>query len=223
MYNNAVDGITKHIFRRSPSGLLYTSELEGGFNGKTMGSLACFTGGMLALGVLHNINPETRDRDLANAKSLAYTCYRMYVSTATGVAGEAMQMDGPSPRVSPRAPYYILRPEALETMYYMNQITGDPIYREWGWKMWEGIEKSTRTKFGFGHLHNVDHPGSQENNMESFFLAETVKYVYLLFKDDKIVDLTKQVFNTEAHPVHTIAYSVCYQKLARFCIHSFAN
>ena len=52
--------------------------------------------------------------------------------------------------------------------------------------------------------------------MESFFLAETVKYAYLLFKDDKVVDLTKQVFNTEAHPVHTVACSVCYQKSARF-------
>ena len=58
-----------------------------------------------------------------------YTCYRMYISTATGVAAEQMSMSEEQPRVSHRGTYYILRPEALETLYYLNQITGDPIYR----------------------------------------------------------------------------------------------
>ena len=204
MYNNAVEGITKHLLTRGSSGLLYTAEVEGGRKGNTMGHLACFTGGMLALGVLHNVNPATRERDLANAKSLAYSCYKMYVSTNTGISAESMVMDGPEPYVNGRATYYILRPEALETMYYLNQITGDPIYREWGWKMWSAIEQSTKTAYGFGHLQNANNPHSKENNMESFFLAETVKYAYLLLKDDKIVDLTKQVFNTEAHPLHNL-------------------
>ena len=58
-----------------------------------------------------------------------YSCYRMYVSTVTGVGGEDMIMTGSKPQVNPSAPYYILRPEAVETLYYLNQITGDPIYR----------------------------------------------------------------------------------------------
>lgn len=53
----------------------------------------------------------------------------MYISTATGVASEQMFMGDDKPRVSSKGTYYILRPEALETMYYLNQITGDPIYR----------------------------------------------------------------------------------------------
>ena len=53
----------------------------------------------------------------------------MYISTATGVAAEQMMMSDEQPRVSYRGTYYILRPEALETLYYLNQITGDPIYR----------------------------------------------------------------------------------------------
>ena len=133
MYNEAVEGITKHLLHRSPGGLLYTGELEGGSTQANMGHLACFAGGMLALGVFHDINPATRERDLANAKSLAYTCYRMYISTPSGVSGESMSMNAEHPQVNAFAPYYILRPEALETMYYLNQITGDPIYREWGW------------------------------------------------------------------------------------------
>jgi hypothetical protein len=37
--------------------------------------------------------------------------------------------------------------------------------------------------------------------MESFWLAETLKYFYLLFVDDPdVIPLDKYVFNTEAHP-----------------------
>ena len=71
MYNDAVNGMTKRLFRRSKSGLLYCGlERSGGKVKPEMGHLTCFVGGMLALGVLHNVNPETRDRDFANAKAL---------------------------------------------------------------------------------------------------------------------------------------------------------
>ena len=137
----------------------------------------------------------------------------MYMSTPTGIGGENMIMTGHKPKVNKKAPYYILRPEAIETLYYLNQITGDPIYRyvvlcrdcvicsEWGWKMWRNVEKHAKTKYGYGHMHDVTDPNSVEDNAESFFFAETAKYLYLLFKDDKVVDLTKKVFNTEAHPL----------------------
>lgn len=73
--------------------------------------------------------------------------------------------------------------------------------REWGWEMWTNIESSCRTKYGYAHLKDVRIPKSYDDREESFFFAETVKYAYLLFKDEKIVDLTKQVITTEAHPL----------------------
>ena len=72
---------------------------------------------------------------------------------------------------------------------------------EWGWEMWSGVERSCRVKYGYSSLDNADRPGSFTDGEESFF-AETVKYTYLLLKDDKLVDLTKKVFNTEAHPLN---------------------
>lgn len=71
LYNEAVEGITKHLLKRSRSGLLYLGESNKVSTSDTMASLACFAGGMLALGVLHGVNPATADRDLANAKALA--------------------------------------------------------------------------------------------------------------------------------------------------------
>ena len=58
-----------------------------------------------------------------------YTCYQMYKATATGISGENMRMTQEKPMVAGSSSNYILRPEALETLYYLNQITGDPIYR----------------------------------------------------------------------------------------------
>ena len=51
-------------------------------------------------------------------------------------------------------------------------------------------------------MHNVDNSNSQDDRMESFFMAETLKYLYLLFDPDSEIDiLNKHVFNTEAHPL----------------------
>ena len=71
----------------------------------------------------------------------------------------------------------------------------------------EYIERECRTTYGYGHLRDVRKKGSIDNRAESFFFAETSKYAYLLFKDEKIVDLVKQVFNTEAHPLSILSES----------------
>ena len=78
----------------------------------------------------------------------------------------------------------------------------DPIYREWAWEIWESIERECRTEVGYGSLANVQiSHGHIDDRMESFFLAETIKYLYLAQDPDKPVDLMKVVFNTEAHPM----------------------
>ena len=76
------------------------------------------------------------------------------------------------------------------------------LLQEWGWEVFQSIEKYCRTQYGYGSLKNVNNPNSVEDRMESFFMAETLKYLYLLFDPDSEIDiLNKHVFNTEAHPV----------------------
>ena len=71
-----------------------------------------------------------------------------------------------------------------------------------GWKVFEAFEKYAATPSGWTALPNVDDPGrKRDDKMESFVLAETVKYFYLLFDPDYTVPLEKYVFNTEAHPL----------------------
>jgi len=87
----------------------------------------------------------------------------------------------------------------------MYRITQDEKYREWGWKIFQAFRKYTRIEgFGYSSINNVKNAGGGNfrDKMESFFLAETLKYLYLLFSDDPdLIPLDKFVINTEAHPL----------------------
>lgn len=95
------------------------------------------------------------------------------------------------------------RPETVESLFYMWRITGDEIYRHWGWEMFEAFRTHGKVAgdAGYASIANVNEvPVRFRDNMESFWLAETLKYFYLLFGPDDVLPLDKVVFNTEAHP-----------------------
>ncbi|KAJ5570531.1 Glycoside hydrolase family 47 [Penicillium hispanicum] len=99
------------------------------------------------------------------------------------------------------SPEYLLRPEAIESVFIMFRLTGDYYWRRKGWKMFEAISKYTRTDLANAVINDVtSQRPMQKDTMESFWLAETLKYFYLLFSDPSVVDLDKFVLNTEAHP-----------------------
>ncbi|KAK0274334.1 hypothetical protein LTR91_006339 [Friedmanniomyces endolithicus] len=97
---------------------------------------------------------------------------------------------------------YILRPEAIESVFYLYRITNDPHYREVGWKMFLAISEATRVVGGYGNAAIDDvTKGAPEmrDSMESFWTAETLKYFWLLFAGFEEGSLDEWVFNTEAH------------------------
>jgi endoplasmic reticulum Man9GlcNAc2 1,2-alpha-mannosidase len=104
------------------------------------------------------------------------------------------------------------RPETIESLFYMYRITRDKKYREWGWEMFESFREHTAVTdeitgqiYAYTSLDTVmENPVKERkrrDNMESFWLAETLKYFYLLFSEDDFFALDKVVFNTEAHPL----------------------
>ncbi|KKY36221.1 putative class i alpha-mannosidase 1a [Diaporthe ampelina] len=98
---------------------------------------------------------------------------------------------------------YILRPEAIESVWYMYRITGDPIWQEKGWKMWQAVVKHTRSQVAntaVDLVNSKDGTTAPIDSMESFWLAETLKYYYLLYSDTDLISLDDWVLNTEAHP-----------------------
>lgn len=79
-------------------------------------------------------------------------------------------------------------------------------YRDWGWQIFEAFEKHTKVDSGgYTSLDDVTVlPPQRRDKMETFFLGETLKYLYLLFGDGSVLPLDAFVFNTEAHPLPII-------------------
>ncbi|EIW86899.1 glycoside hydrolase family 47 protein [Coniophora puteana RWD-64-598 SS2] len=103
---------------------------------------------------------------------------------------------------APRSRRYHLRPETVESFYILWRTTGDESWREKGWELFQAINKHARTEYGFASVNDVtDKTAPKLNEMPSYFLAETLKYLYLLFTDEEIIPLDEWVFNTEAHPL----------------------
>jgi mannosyl-oligosaccharide alpha-1,2-mannosidase len=83
----------------------------------------------------------------------------------------------------------------------MYRITGDPSWQEKGWKMFEAVIAATQTSIGHSAINDVSATKiAFDDNMESFWLAETLKYFYLLFTTPDVISLDEWVLNTEAHP-----------------------
>ena len=97
----------------------------------------------------------------------------------------------------------IQRPETVESIFIMYRLTKDPKYREWGWKIFQAFETNMRVEGGYASVSNVNrNPPPHVDKMESFFLAETLKYLFLLFGDNNsVISFDEWVFNTEAHPL----------------------
>ncbi|KAG5351033.1 hypothetical protein C0989_008228 [Termitomyces sp. Mn162] len=107
---------------------------------------------------------------------------------------------GARPGESP--PYdarYMLRPETVESLFLAYRLTGDQLYRDHGWKIFQSIEKHCKiVTGGYATVVNVDeNPVRHEDKMETFLMSETLKYLYLLFDDSDTLPLDKYVFNTE--------------------------
>ncbi|KAI1436024.1 glycoside hydrolase [Xylaria sp. CBS 124048] len=97
---------------------------------------------------------------------------------------------------------YQLRPEAIESVFYMYRLTGDSAWMDKAWAMFTAIEKFTRTPYASAALDDITlSTPNQIDSMESFWLAETLKYFYLVFGDWELFDLDQWVLNTEAHPL----------------------
>lgn len=204
-YSTAVSGIMKKMVKRTvPNNLIFLGEiLSGGKDFKPkMDELACFLPGTLALGYKNGM-PQSH---MTLAEELAYTCFLTFARQPTFLAAEITYFNTAKGStndffVKPNDSHYLLRPETIESLWYLYYITGNNTYQDWGWKIFQGIEGYTKVSGGYTTIGNVRNPidTRPKDMMESFFLGETLKYLYLLFADRHEIDLDKWVFNTEAH------------------------
>ncbi|OCT52978.1 class I alpha-mannosidase 1A [Cladophialophora carrionii] len=89
---------------------------------------------------------------------------------------------------------YRLRPEAIESVFIMYRLTGDETWRDKGWAMFEAVDRATKTEIANAGIKDVTSLlQEQQDTMESFWLAETLKYYYLLFSEPDLISLDDYV------------------------------
>ena len=132
--------------------------------------------------------------DLDKARQLQYSSYFMWTRNHV----EPEEFDYAKGEVVHAG--YPLRPEIVESTYYLYHFTRDPKYLQMGESMWRDFVKYCRTDEGYASLKSVI-TKEKSDAMQSFVFAETFKYFYLLFAPPTTLDFDKVIFNTEAHPV----------------------
>ncbi|CAF3343668.1 unnamed protein product [Rotaria socialis] len=204
----SIEGVRKHLWHVAyPEKFYFVGELIGmsTFSPK-MDHLACFLAGNMALGWSFQSDLSYL---LDMAKELTKTCYQMYAKQPTGLSPEIayFNIDSNSNEstiiVRANDVHNLLRPEFIESLYYMYHLTGDKIYQEWGWNVFQSFEKYTRQIDGYSSINDVRNKENvgPRDKMESYFLAETLKYFYLLFDESNLFPFDQWIFNTEAHPL----------------------
>jgi hypothetical protein len=185
MWKASISAVNKYLADESGGALWYGhADIETGKRTQTTyGALDAFFPALLAL-----------SGDLQHARRLQASSFVMW--NLHGVEPETI--DYKTMRVV--AGSYHLRPEIVESTYYLYHYTGDPEYRRMGDKMFDDFVKYCRTEAGYAALADVISK-RQLDEMESFALAETFKYFYLLFAPPETVEFDKIIFNTEAHPL----------------------
>jgi mannosidase alpha-like ER degradation enhancer 2 len=185
MWRESIAALNRHVADETPSGLWYgeVDMTSGRRTATEFGALQAFLPGVLALG-----------GDLDRARRLQDSAFRMW-----GAAGlEPDAFDYAALRAT--YPAYPLRPEIVESAWYLHRFTGDPRYLDMGRVFFDATVRHCRTEAGYTVLEDVT-TKTQGDLMPSYFLAETLKYFYLLYAPEDTVDLETVVFTTEAHPL----------------------
>ena len=185
MWKDSVRALNSRLADDTRKGLWYGQvDMETGRRtASEFGALHAFLPAVLAL-----------SGDLGRARRLQESCFRMW--TLHGIEPEVLDYR----RMQVVGAGYELRPEIIESAYTLYRVTKDPRYLEMGKTFFESLVKYCRTERGYTTLKSVV-TKEQGDLMPSYFLAETLKYLYLLFAPDETLDFDAVVFNTEAHPL----------------------
>lgn len=247
MYKRAMEVATEHILFRPMlpgkedilfSGTTYVrgEEIDHAAEGQ---HLACFVGGMYLLGG----KTFGIEEHIGIGERVTRGCSWAYDAFPTGLMPEIFDMvkcpskepcewdsdrwarEGSSTHPkgfkNARDSKYILRPEAIESVFYLYRVTGQEELRDIAWRMFQSVIKSTETEFAYSAISDVttDKETNKQNSMEvstlkmhefvamsnsllqSFWMAETLKYFYLIFCPEDVISLDEWVLNTEAHPL----------------------
>ncbi|MBV9071370.1 MAG: glycoside hydrolase family 47 protein [Acidobacteria bacterium] len=185
MWKTSIAALNKHLADEAPTGLWY-GEVDMDSGKRTSSEF----------GALHAFLPAVlvMSGDVKRGRRLEESCFRMW--TLRGIEPEVLDYR----TMTIKHAGYQLRPEIIESAWYLHRATHDDRYLMMGQTFFDSIVAHCRTEAGYTTLKSVV-TMEKSDLMPSYFLAETLKYLYLLFAPDAAMNMDKVVFNTEAHPL----------------------
>lgn len=185
MWQASIAALNKYLADDDGATLWYgqANMNEGRRTTTTYGALDAFFPAVLAL-----------SGDLRRAERLQASSFRMW--QLNNVEPEELNYR----TMSVTDAQYHLRPEIVESTYYLYHYTHDPKYLQMGATLFQDFVAACRTDAGYAALKDVK-TKEKLDVMHSFLFAETFKYFYLLFAPPTTLRFDRVIFNTEAHPV----------------------
>jgi len=185
MWDESVKAVNKYLTDSVNDELWYGhANMDSGvITGKFFGALDAYFPAELAL-----------SGNLKRAEELENSCYRMWLYY--GIEPEQINYE----TMAIIDPQYYLRPENIESNYYLYKFTHRTEYLCRAETYFNTLVYNCRTKNGYVSLNDV-RTKEKIDEMPSYFLAETLKYLYLTFAPDSVFDFKSHIFNTEAHPL----------------------
>src|ERR1043165_1155811 len=185
MWGDSIVAINKYLRDETGSELWYghADMLTGKRAATTYGALDAFFPAALAL-----------SGDIILARRLQASSFKMWKQSGI----EPEELNYKTMEVTEAA--YPLRPEIVESTYYLYHYTKDPQYLRMGQEMFDDFVKYCRTDEAYASLKSVV-TKEKADSMHSFLFAETLKYFYLLFAPPETLKFERVIFNTEAHPL----------------------
>ncbi|KAJ2450905.1 hypothetical protein EV183_003964 [Coemansia sp. RSA 2336] len=214
MWLESLHSIKKYIFTRGSDRRLYMAVGDDDGLDSISDTFTCFFPGTLALASRLLNDNET----LNTAHELLMSSYNTFSRMPTHIGPENFGFlpagdDDSDLLESQRSeikkygfyldhPYYLMRPEVIESIFYFYRITGDERYADWIWEIWQSIKANCAVDGGFAGLRDVrlGRRGGLVGKQESFVFSETFKYIYLAFTSPDVISLDDYVFSTEGHP-----------------------
>ncbi len=186
MWENSIAAINEHLADEVRDGELWYGHADmetGKRTDPTFGALDAFFPAVLVL-----------SGDVSRAARLQDSSFKMW--NLHGIEPEVLNYK----TMKVEHAGYPLRPEIVESTFYLYRRTKDEKYLKMAESMWKDLVKYCRTDAGYASLKSVV-TKEKSDSMQSFLFAETFKYFYLLFAPEKTLDIDKVIFNTEAHPM----------------------
>lgn len=204
LYEKMLKEAFPHYIKKQSIGRNKNQEVFPVEEGSMYDHLLCFLPAMLSLGASTKYPIGSKkiqqDKEQHLARYLLDGCTAIYKSSKTNLSPDTGLLYGGN--FTTRDPSYYLRPEYVESLFVIYRITKDEKLQELAWDVFQSLENFCKiSSGGYGVLKDVNDPTKGQGDMPSYFLAETLKYLLLIFGPDDYVSLEDFVFTTEGHPL----------------------